>query len=235
MPHTDANHPTRIMTKMQPSPTGVRTLRASLLTLLLAMTPYTRAATIWDGPTMTFSETTTDPTLSTNQDRITDNVWITRGDTQGIFNAKTEIGFAHDFSPADTAWADGTLADYASLTYTNWNDWAKIMHGGPPNTVGVNAVAHLISDDIYISIKFTFWGGSGGLFTYQRTTVPGAVAPIPLTIAQIGNKAVLSWTNAAFSLQSATNVAGPYTMITNAVSPFTNSLAGAQTYFRLVH
>ncbi len=194
------------------------------------------AATIWDGPVITFSETTTDTTLPMNQDRITDNVWITRGASQGIFNAKTETFFTHFLSPTNTAWADGTLADFASLTYTDWNTWAKNIHGGPRGTVGVDAVVHLISDDIYLGIKFTSWGGFGTwLFSYERTTPSVAVAPIPLTIANIGNQAVLTWTNAAFSLQSAPNVAGPYATIINAVSPYTNSLAGAQTYFRLIH
>jgi len=194
-----------------------------------------KAATIWDGPPITFSETTTNWMVPINQDRMTDNVWITRADAQGIFNAKTETGFSHDFSPADTAWADGALTNYASLTYTNWNYWAKTNHAGPPSTVGVDAVVHLISDDIYLGIKFTFWGGSGGLFAYQRTTPPAPPAPIPLTIAPMSNTVVLTWTNAAFSLQSATNVTGPYTTITNAVSPFTNSLSGSRTFFRLIH
>ena len=29
---------------------------------------------------------------------------------------------------------------------------------------------HLISDDIYLSIKFTSWGGSSGGFSYNRST-----------------------------------------------------------------
>src|SRR5437773_2246287 len=127
------------MTKMQPAPTCVRVLFLGLLSPWLAATPSTKAATIWDGPVITFSETTTNWMLPTNQDRITANVWITRADSQGVFNAKTETNFTHDLSPADTAWADGNLTNYASLTYTNWETWAKIIHVGPPNTVGVDA------------------------------------------------------------------------------------------------
>jgi len=205
----------------------------ALAFLLLSRSP-TMAATIWSGPTITFSETSTDSSMAVNQDRITAHVWITRGGTQGIFNIEQEPSFAHFSSPRDTAWADGTLANYASLSYADWNTWAKITHGGPPSTVGVNAVMHLISDDIYIGVKFTFWGGSDGLFAYERTTAPAAPTLPALTTMQVANKLVFTWTNAAFSLQSATNVAGPYTTITNAVSPYTNAIAGAKAFFRLI-
>ena len=206
-----------------------------LAALLLASAPQARSATVWTGPVMTFAETTTDPTQSINQDRMTANVWITRGSTQGIFNAKTESFFTHFSSPANTEWANGNIANYASLSYTDWNSWANGVNPGPPSTVGVDAVVHLISDNIYVGIKFTSWGGSGGLFSYQRTTPNAAVSPIPLSIKPIGNKVVLTWTNAAFSLQSATNVTGSYTTITGSTSPYTNVISGARTYFRLIH
>ncbi len=134
-----------------------------------------RAATVWTGPTTTFTDAAgADPTQAANQDRLTPNVWITRGTEQGVYNAKTETGFSHFFSPQDTEWADGTTATYASLSYTDWNTWSKSIHGGPPSTVGVNAVVHLISDDIYIDVQFTQWGGPGGGFAYTRSTPPAA-------------------------------------------------------------
>jgi len=166
-----------------------------------------------------------------NQDRMTSNVWITRGAIQGIFNAAVESSFAHFSSPAGTEWANGTLANYASLTYHDWNSWAKGVNVNPPSTVGVDAVVHLISDDIYVGIKFTFWGGSTGLFAYQRTTPP---LPPTLTMTQTAEKLVFTWTDPTFSLQTATNVIGPYATITNAVSPFTNTVTGAKAFFRLI-
>ena len=81
-----------------------------------------RAATIWTGPTTTFvNNAGSDPTQAVNQDRLTADVWITRATTLGIYNAATESGFAHFFSPQNTAWSDGTLANYASLTYVDWD------------------------------------------------------------------------------------------------------------------
>ena len=49
-----------------------------------------------------------DWTMEANQDRITDNVWLTRANTRGIFNIKTESNYTDNMSPADTEWAFGT-------------------------------------------------------------------------------------------------------------------------------
>ena len=141
-----------------------------------------RAATIWTGPTTTFTDVDgSDPTQAVNQDRLTPNVWITRGSSQGIYNAKTETGFTHTFSPADTEWADGTTATYSSLSYMDWNTWAQGHPGGPVATVGVSAVVHLISDDIYLNVQFTSWGQRTGGFSWQRSTP--APANVPPTVA----------------------------------------------------
>jgi hypothetical protein len=193
------------------------------------------AATIWNGPLMTYTQPSPDPTQAANQDRITAKVWITRGVTLGLFNAKTETGFTHFSSPADTEWADGNLTNFASLTYHDWNTWAKNLHGGPLNTVGVNAVVHLISEDTYIGIKFTQWAQHGGGFAYQRRTAPVTVTPIPLEIELLPNQIILTWTNSAFSLQSATNATGPFGTISGATSPFTNSTSASRLFFRLIH
>jgi hypothetical protein len=210
--------------------------KTSLLVLALGIAGVvqSRGATVWDGPLMLFAEATTDATLAANQDRITPNVWITRKASQGIFNAKTETLFTHFSSPADTAWADGTLANYSTLTYVDWNTWAKLQHGGPSGTVGVDAVVHLISEDIYVGIRFTFWGGPAGLFSYQRTTPHVDISPIPLKISLSGNQAVLTWSDAAFSLQSSLTVTGPYITIGGATSPYTNTISGPQNFFRLI-
>lgn len=150
-----------------------------IFALTAGMTLWTQAATVWTGPKTSFTQPGIDPTLAENQDRLTSNVWITRGGDQGLFNAKSEIVFSHFSSPADTAWADGTTANYATLNYTNWNYWAKTIHGGPPATVGVNAVVHLISEDIYLDVKITSWGSGGiGGFSYDHST-PASSQPPP--------------------------------------------------------
>ena len=132
------------------------------------------AATIWNGPLMTFSQAPgSNPSLPANQDRITSDLWITRATSLGLFNAHNESSFTHFSSPQGTLWADGTLANALALSYTDWNSWAKGVHAGPPSTVGVQAVVHDTLDDIYFSIKFTSWdsGGVGG-YSYMRSTMP---------------------------------------------------------------
>jgi hypothetical protein len=142
---------------------------------------FVNGQTVWNGPDITFNHISgTDPTQPTNQDRLTSDVWITRGATMGIFNAAQETGFTSGVSPADTEWADGTTANYASLSYTNWDYWAHTIHGGPPNTVGINAVMHLISDNIYVNVRFTFWEMMAGGFTYVRST-PGLSPIVSIT------------------------------------------------------
>src|SRR6266576_294457 len=146
-----------------------RTLRGVVCILVAGAAPMTDAATVWTGPTIAYTQPGTDPTLPANQDRLTPNVWLTRGATMGLFNAKTETFFTHFLSPTNTEWANGTTANFASLSYTDWNTWAKTVHGGAQFTVGINAVVHLKSEDIYLDIKFTAWP-QGGTFAYLRST-----------------------------------------------------------------
>jgi hypothetical protein len=60
-----------------------------------------------------------------------------------------------------------------------------------------------------------------------------AVAPIALAIELKAGALVLSWPGCAFSLQSAPAVAGPYSDVLGATSPYTDSLSGAASFFRL--
>jgi len=166
---------------------SIRSISSSVL-LLLAISA--RAATVWDGPTISFTKSNyANPLLAENQDRLTANVWITRGSSQGLFNAKTESSFTHYLSPAGTEWANGSLENYATLSYTDWNHWAKGVNPNPYATVGVQAVLHLIPDDIYLSVQFTSWTGGdpdlgfsfGGGFSYLRSTPVGQPTNITWT------------------------------------------------------
>jgi hypothetical protein len=60
--------------------------------------------------------------------------------------------------------------------------------------------------------------------------------PIPLNFQVLSGSLQLTWSDASFSLQSSTNVTGPYTPISGATSPFTTNLTShSQQFFRLVH
>ncbi len=126
-------------------------------------------ATLWLGSNTTFTkEAGADPQQEANQDRLTDNVWITRGNNGGeIYNAKQENTFSKGSSPAGTEWAVGSIDDAANLTFEPF----RSAVGSPQSATGKNLVLHLIQDDIYLSVKFTFWGsGKNGRFVYERST-----------------------------------------------------------------
>jgi len=146
---------------------------------------HVHAATIWDGPTTTFSKPSgadwTDPSY---QDHLTDNVWLTRGATRGLFNIRVESSYAFFFSPADTEWADGSTTNLSGLTFFNWQAWNG---SDPPATVGRDAVLHLITDDIYLNIKFTSWDvRTGGGFSYERATAIPEPSTAGLTLMGLG-------------------------------------------------
>lgn len=145
-----------------------------LLRLPLTVAPV-EAAQVWSGSLTGFAVAAgADWTQATNQDRLTANVWLARSTTRGLFNAASENGYASYYSPSNTAWASGLLADYASLTYASWEAWNG---HNPPAMVGQDAVLHLLRDDVYLSINFSFWGGAGGGFAYTRSTP--ALTPEP--------------------------------------------------------
>jgi len=131
--------------------------------------------TIWNGPMTIFTKANgADWTQAANQDRITPNVWITRADTEGIFNIKQEIGYDKltNTAPEDTEWAVGTTSSIGSLTFSTWK---TAVGGNPSFNIGTDMVVHLITDDIYIDIKFLTWSQgafAGGGFSYQRSTEP---------------------------------------------------------------
>jgi glucose/arabinose dehydrogenase len=178
-------------------PSLANTLFPTILTLAsLALPAATQAATVWTGPVTTFTKAAgADPTQAANQDRLTPNVWITRGSVQGIFNAKSETLYTHNLSPAGTEWAYGTTASYASLTYLPWETWYGGRGTLPGAILGQDAVLHLITEDIYLDVKFTSWGSgslSGGPFSYQRSTPPVANTPPTVAITSPTNGTALS-------------------------------------------
>ena len=168
---------------------------AVMLSMALLMSPLTaQAATVWSGPKIVFTKADgASASQASNQDRLTANVFLTRGATQGLYNAAREAVFTHSVSPADTEWASGTTANYNSLQYADWETWARGV-GSPPATTGVNAVLHLKTDDIYLDIKFISWSERlGGGFSYQRST-PSVAVPTSylLSITTVGPGTVTS-------------------------------------------
>lgn len=108
-----------------------------------------------------------DWTNDANQDRITDYVWITRKDIQGVFNYYSESGFVKNSSPAGTLWSFGTADDIPNLTFENWRsatgNCGQCVLDDP-------MVMYLVHHNTYVEVEFTSFTGdeSGGGFTYTR-------------------------------------------------------------------
>ncbi len=143
------------------------------------------AQEIWSGYDVSFTKPNgADWTLAINQDRITPDTWITRQSIRGLFNIRTEAAFdniTRMVSPANTEWAydlfgngnDGQLMRATNFMNLTFEDWTSSHNGFPPGSVGLPGVLHLISEDIYIDIMVTVWGGDiipglGGGFSYVR-------------------------------------------------------------------
>lgn len=155
------------------------------------------APAVWDGPTISFSKPGgADHTLPAHQDHLTSSVALTRGNSQGMFNILQESGYT-GASPADTEWATAinnpgdeiSATNYAALDFTTWV--AAYGNSTGNNILNYDAVVHLVTDDVYLDLRFTSFqgGGGGGGFAYERSTaVP---EPASLLIAAVSGLVLL--------------------------------------------
>jgi len=128
----------------------------------------TSLSIVWDGPIISFEkEDEADYRNKINQDSITKNVKITRGNDGGqIFNIAKENSSDKYKSPIGTEWAIGNLDQIDSLIFDSFRIAVK-----PQFVVGKKLVMHLIDDDIYLSVEFESWsGGKKGGFSYNRSS-----------------------------------------------------------------
>jgi uncharacterized repeat protein (TIGR03803 family) len=74
----------------------------------------------------------------------------------------------------------------------------------------------------------------GGQYGYGTVfAVSLAPAQVPLKVQPMSGALVMTWSNASYYLEAAPTVNGVYTPLSDSPSPSTNSLTGAQQYFRL--
>lgn len=124
---------------------------------------------IWNGPKITFTKAdNADPNDPANQDRLTDNVALTRGNQGGqIYNALSESTANKSTSPAGTEWAVGSIEEINTLRFEPFRSAVD----SPQDIVGKDLILHLIEDDVYLEIKFTAWSaGRRGGFRYERSS-----------------------------------------------------------------
>ena len=117
-------------------------------------------------------------------DEITPNVWLTRGDSNNIYNTKQEIEANQDYktiSPRDVIWNSvytdsvnygfGDLSNIIERKYASM--WEAADSGAFINIPGLELVAYLIPDDKYYTFSFSGWtsGQAGGGFSYTRQEI----------------------------------------------------------------
>ena len=147
-------------------------LRGAVFILTALALPSSQATTVWTGPTINFTQTST----LRSDVIVAGKVVLTRGSRDVLYNTAAGETSAGAASPADTRWAFGALTNYSKLSYQtlsslrNGNLGARILNQA--------MVMHLVNEDIYLSVKFTDWGEHlAGGFAYARSTAAVAVAP----------------------------------------------------------
>jgi hypothetical protein len=124
---------------------------------------------IWSGPIIEFiKEAGSDPELEVNQDEITSNVSITRGNSGGeIYNILLESKSTKGSSPLGTEWSIGEVSNISNLTFSSF----RTAVGSPKEVVGKSLVLHIIEKNIYLYVKFKTCGNNqSGNFSYERST-----------------------------------------------------------------
>ena len=129
------------------------------------------APTIWRGPKITFTkEPGADSATAEAQDRITDQIILTRGPGNVLYNIAQENGPNQAVSPAGTLWSLGTTDNLDELQFEPLKVAANNRMKLLPNR---DIVLHLVEENIYIDVRFISWGvgrNGGGAFSYERST-----------------------------------------------------------------
>jgi hypothetical protein len=224
-----------------------------VMVLLIAAASGVRAQTYWTGSNITFTNPGNGAT-----DILTSLVILTRKTTDnggGLYNAVNESSPSKGTSPNGTQWAFGTLAQYMSNPSSLSFGACPLEgpSGDPQQYINDSFVVHLVTNNIYLQLTLTAWGGQGGIpplsYAYTRST-PAAVAPTPtVSITSPATNAVFAapanvniTASASVSGGTVTNVqffannvsigsvtAAPFTLTANDLSAGAYNLTAAAT------
>ena len=123
----------------------------------------------------------------------------------------------------------GTDYDYATVAYSN---------AGLP--LWTNRYTHSTNGNRFVSLAVDLAGNvfvtggtsSGSTGSYVTIKYSSSMRPY-LNLQRAENQIILSWTNSAFTLQSAPSITGVFTNVPSATSAWTNVTSSSQQFFRL--
>lgn len=205
---------------------------AVLATAFLAVSSSpAHAQTYWTGTNYNF----TNPGDGTT-DFVDAVVWLTRDPASGtggggLYNAFLQTNpFTGPTPPAGTEWAFGTLSNYMANPSSFSFGACPLEKGNfPSGYVGTTFVVHLFTNNIYLQLTLTAWGGVGGAIpknvSYTRST-PVVVASPTVAITNPPNNAVFAALATENIMASATISSGT---VTNVQFFTNNALLGAVT------
>jgi hypothetical protein len=135
-------------------------------------------------------------------------------------------------TPAFAVSAQGTAKVYVLLqAYAAWELFGQTI---PDHQVVPESVNFADTLGVVQVQGFDASGQPVALTSAMGSSGTSYAVPAPsLTIQSSGQDVILSWSNPAFSLQTACTVTGTYTNIPGATSPYTNNISGLQQFFRL--
>ncbi len=148
---------------------GVNTL-VFLFVVLSGIRSYSQE-TVIPGNIIFEKKAYADPTLEINQDRITENVWLTRAQSKDLYNAKIEME-AGELSPLGTLWAHGDCQEREYLSFKSYKELTKEC-GGHKYMLNESLCLCLLEEGQYVNISIQSWqkGTEGGGYKYLRNSL----------------------------------------------------------------
>ena len=134
--------------------------------------------------------------------------------------------------PAPTASNNGPIWAGMTLNLTaSYVPGATYSWTGPNGFNSTSQNPSIVNASTNASGLFSVTAVTGGCTSAPSTTTVTVNPPASLTIRSAPESVILSWPGG--TLQSATNMSGPWSNVSGAVSPRTNPVAKAQEFYRL--
>jgi hypothetical protein len=102
---------------------------------------------------------------------------------------------------------------------------------GPNGFTSTNQNPSLVNVNINNSGLFSVTAAAGGCASTPAATTVTVYPPATITSQALAGNIILSWPGG--TLQSATNISGPWGDVSGATSPRTNVTAAAQEFYRI--